>query len=82
MSAAYYITKRCEKVSVTIYTSGYRKIITVEKQGPFSAGENTITIAGSALSDLSPGVYYAQVTAEDENGVKERGKTVVVVVLK
>ena len=82
MTVDFYVTKRCAKASFTLYTLAYRKIMTVEKQGPLSAGENTITIIGAALAKLSAGVYYGQVTAEDEDGRNERGRAVAVIVIR
>ena len=82
MIVDFYVTKRCAKASFTLYTLAYRKIMTVEKSGPLSAGDNTITITGAALSKLSAGVYYGQVTAEGENGEKERGKAVTIIIMR
>ena len=82
MSVDFYVTKRCAKASFTLYTLSYRKIMTVGKTGPLNAGDNTITIAGAALSKLSAGVYYAQVTVEGESGEKERGKVVTVLIIR
>ena len=82
MTVDFYVTKRCAKASFTLYTLSYRKIMTVGKTGPLNAGENIITITGAALSKLSPGVYYGQLTVEGESGEKERGKAVVVVVIR
>lgn len=82
MTVGFYATKRCVNVSFVMYTGAYRKILTYKKQGPFNAGENTITIPGSAFVSMSAGVYYGQVTAEGEAGEKERGKAVVVVIVR
>ena len=82
ITVEFYATKRCVKASFVMYTRAFRKILVVEKQGPLSAGNNTITVENGSLKNLSPGVYYGQVTAEDEDGEKERGKAVVVVVLR
>ena len=82
MTVDYYVTKRCAKASFTLYTLSYRKIMTVEKPGPLSAGGNTITITGAALAKLSAGVYYGQVTAEGEDGKKEKGKAVTILIIR
>ena len=82
MKVDFYMTMRCSKVAFTLYTLSYRKIKTVEKQGPISAGENTITVPGTALSGLSAGMYYGQVTATDEQGIKTAGKAVIIIILR
>ena len=82
MTVDFYVTKRCAKASFTLYTLSYRKIMTVEKAGPLSAGGNTITITGTALSKLSAGVYYGQVTAEGEQGIKTNGKAVTILIIR
>ena len=82
MTVDFYVTKRCAKASFTLYTLSYRKIMTVEKSGPLSAGGNTITITGAALAKLSAGVYYGQVTAEGEDGKKEKGKAVTILIIR
>lgn len=82
MTVSYYVTKRCAKVTFTLYTLSYRKIMTIEKQGPISAGDNSITIAGGALAKLSAGVYYGQVTATDEQGAKTAGKAITILIIR
>ena len=82
MTVEFYSTKRCSKAEFVFYTRAYRKIMTYEAQTAIAAGVNRMIVPAFAFGNLSPGVYYAQVTAEDEDGEKERGKAVVVVVLK
>jgi hypothetical protein len=82
VTVEFYTTKRCVKASVVMYTRAFRKIALVDKQGPLSAGYNTITIDNELLKNLSPGVYYGQVTAEDEAGGKERGKAVTILIIR
>ena len=82
MAVDFYVTMRCSKVTFTLYTLSYRKIKTVEKQGPISAGENTIIVPGTALSGLSAGLYYGQVTATDEQGMKTNGRAVTILIIR
>ena len=78
MTVEFYTTKRCVKASFVMYTRAFRKILVVEKQGPLSAGYNTITTDNELLKNLSPGVYYGQVTATGEDGKEIRDRKSVV----
>ena len=82
MTVEFYATKRCVKASFTVYTRAFRKILVVEKQGPISAGENTITIENESLKNLSPGVYYGSVAATGEDGKEIRGKAVTILIIR
>ena len=82
MIVEFYTTKRCEKVSFVMYTRAYRKILVVEKQGPLSAGYNTVTIDDETLKNLSPGVYYGIVAATGEDGKETRGKAVTIIIIR
>ena len=82
ITVEFYATKRCVKASFVMYTRAFRKILTVEKQGLLSAGYNTIIINYEALKNLSPGVYYGQITAEDEDGKEIRGKAATIIIIR
>lgn len=82
ITVEFYATKRCVKASFTVYTRAFRKILNIEKQGPLSAGENTITIENEALKNLSPGVYYGSVGATGEDGKETRGKAITIIIIR
>ena len=82
MTVEFYTTKRCVKASFVMYTRAFRKILVVEKQGPLSAGMNTIMIDNSGISNLSPGVYYGIAAATGEDGKETRGKAVTLLIIR
>lgn len=82
MTVGFYTTKRCVKASFTMYTRAFRKIALVDKQGPLSAGYNTITIDNELLKNLSPGVYYGIVAATGEDGKETRSKAVTILIIR
>ena len=82
ITVEFYATKRCVKAMFTVYTRAFRKILVVEKQGAISAGENIIAIENEVLKNLSPGVYYGQITATGEDGKETRGKAVTIIIVR
>lgn len=82
MTVEFYSTKRCLKAEFVFYTRAYRKIMTYEAQTAIASGVNRMIVPASLFGNLSPGVYYAQVTAEGEDGEKERGKAVTIIIIR
>jgi hypothetical protein len=80
LSVSFDVTRPADKITLTIYTNAFRKVIETSVNGSYLR-QSTASFPARAFARLAGGVYYAVIKAESGSG-RAKSKPVVLVILK
>jgi rhamnogalacturonan endolyase len=78
----FEITQASKEIKIKVYTTGYRLIAQVTKEGNYVVGRNVIELESWNLRKISNGTYYIVITAINKKGESVNSKPVVLIVLR
>jgi hypothetical protein len=78
----FEITQASKEIKIKVYTTGYRLIAQVTKEGNYVVGRNVIEVESWNLRKISNGTYYIVITAINKKGESVNSKPVVLIILR
>jgi hypothetical protein len=82
LNLRFTITREAVKITLKIYTAGFRGIKQVDWYGNFPAGEVDRSVAPSNIGNLANGTYYYIIIAELKQGGTIKSKPDMLIILK
>ena len=82
LNVKFNITQECKKISIKIYTVGFRLVKNIERDGINNKGTIEIKIDNKYFKNMGNGVYYFVISGTNTEGKYIRGKPETIILLK